>query len=71
MHFGKEFLICEDPKGLIMNIASVGTPSQKMSEKNRGFHWFAMPNRSFWINVEKRGVLVIIVAEQSSLIPVG
>ena len=28
-----DFFICEDPKGLIMNIASVGTPSQKMSVK--------------------------------------
>lgn len=31
MYFGKEFFICEDPKGRIMNTASVGTPSQKMS----------------------------------------
>ena len=36
MYFGKEFFICEDPKGLIMNTASVGTPSQKMSVKKPG-----------------------------------
>jgi integron integrase len=33
MYFGKEFFICGDSKGLIMNTASVGTLSQKMSVK--------------------------------------
>jgi integron integrase len=33
MYFGKEFFICEDLKGLIMNAASDGTPSKKMSVK--------------------------------------
>lgn len=33
MYFRKEFFIREDPKGRIMNTASVGTPSQKMSLK--------------------------------------
>jgi hypothetical protein len=36
MYFGKEFFICGDSKGLIMNTASVGTPSQKMSVKKPG-----------------------------------
>ena len=61
MYFGKEFLIYEDPKGRIMNTASVVTPSQKMSVGKPGlslvrskvWRWqWVFPQKNQWKNTK-------------------
>jgi len=69
--YGKEFLIYEDPKGRIMNTASVVTPSQKMSVGKPGLSLVRDAKPKLLDQLRKRCVLVITVAELNRLIAVG